>query len=192
MPNPLTTLDRQLNANWTSFAPIRHSPGFGIATQIMRSELSEADLLRVFFYDVPDHAFRHSVAPMFACPTDASKQPSGRKAGGGDPCVDGRFDPVGHRHGSNVSALTDEIDNGPMFLALLQMGELQICQFAAPKSAAEQDGENCPVPFTFERIRVKCLPESASLFSCEPISNPHTQLLGPFHPSDAGGELRTE
>ena len=132
----------------------------------MRSELSDADLLRVFFYNVPDHAFRHAVAPMFACSTDASKQPSGRKGCGGDPGVNGRFDPVGHRYGSNVSALTDEVDNGPMFLALLQMGELQICQFAAPEPAAEQDGENCPVPFTLEGVRVRCLPESASLFSC--------------------------
>ena len=81
----------------------------------MRSELSEADLLRVFFYDVPDHPFRHTVAPMFARSTDASKQPSGRKASGGDPSVDGRFDPVGHRHCSNVSALTDEVDDDPMF-----------------------------------------------------------------------------
>jgi hypothetical protein len=48
-----------------------------------------------------------------------------------------------------MPALADEIDDGPMFLALLQMQELQVSQFTAPESAAEQNRENCPVPFTF-------------------------------------------
>ena len=68
----------------------------------------------------------------------------------------------GHRYGSNASAFADEIHDGPMFFALLQMCELQIGQFASPESAAKQGGENCPVPFTFERVRVRCLPETAS------------------------------
>ena len=44
---------------------------------------------------------------------------------------------VGHRYGSNVPAFADKIDDGPMFLALLQMGELQTGQFTAPESSAE-------------------------------------------------------
>ena len=158
----------------------------------MRSESGEAEFLRGLFHHVPDYALRYAVTPMFACSADASKQPPGRNFGSGHPHVDGRFDPVGHRYGSNVSAFADEIDDGPMFLALLQMRELQIGQFAAPESAAKQDGENCPVPFTFERVRVRNLPESAGFFNCEPVSKPHAQLLGPFHASDAGGKLRTE
>src|SRR6266851_1999556 len=155
----------------------------------MRSESGEAEFLPVLFYNVSDDPFRHAVAPMFACSTEASKQPSGRNVGRGDPLVDGRFDPAGHRYGSNVSAFADEIHYGPMFLPLLQLRELQIDQFASPESAAKQCGENCPVPFTFERVRVRCLPETASFVGREPISKPYTQLLRPFHPSDAGGKL---
>src|SRR5664280_13321 len=44
---------------------------------------------------------------------------------------------------------------------LLYMRELQVGQFAAPQTAAKQDGENCPVSFAFERVRVRRLPEFA-------------------------------
>ena len=46
-----------------------------------------------------------------------------------------------------MPAFTDEINYGPMLLALLQMPEVQISQLAASKSAPQQDGENRPIPF---------------------------------------------
>jgi hypothetical protein len=74
------------------------------------------------------------------------------------------------RNCSNVSAFADKIDYGPMLIALLQMCELRIGQFAAPESAAKADGENCPVPFTLERLRVRCRPKSAGFGGREPVS----------------------
>ncbi len=79
-----------------------------------------------------------------------------------------------------------------MVLALLYVGERQVGQFAAPQTAAKQDGKNCPVSFAFECARGRRLPEFAGLVSGEPVSQPDTQLPGPFHSPDAGGELRTE
>ena len=72
------------------------------------------------------------------------------------------------------------------------MREVQISQFAATESAAKQHGENRTVPLSFERVRGRRLPEATGFLGREPIPKPHTQLPGPFHPPDAGGELRTE
>ena len=79
-----------------------------------------------------------------------------------------------------------------MFLALLQMREVQISQFAAAESAAQQHGENRAVPLSFERVRGRRLPEATAFLGREPVPKPHTQLLGTLHTSDAGGEFRTE
>jgi hypothetical protein len=78
MPTQLTALVNQLNAKRASFASIRHSPGFGIAAKIMRSESGEAEFACVLFSYVPDYPFSHTVAPVFAGPTDTSKH-SGRR-----------------------------------------------------------------------------------------------------------------
>jgi hypothetical protein len=36
-----------------------------------------------------------------------------------------------------MAAFADQVDDGPMFLTLLQVSELQICQFASPEAAAK-------------------------------------------------------
>ena len=115
--------------------------------------MGKAEVHRVLFHDMPDYTFRYAVTPVFACPTDTSEQSSGRNSGSSHPQIDRRFDPLGHRYSSNVPAFTNEIDYGPVFFALLQMGEVQISQLAASKSAAEQYGENRTVPLSFERTR---------------------------------------
>ena len=74
---------------------------------------------RVVFHDMPDYAFRYAITPVFACPTDTAEQSSGRNSGGSHPQIDRHFHQVGHRDGSNVPAVTDEINYGPMLLALL-------------------------------------------------------------------------
>lgn len=89
---------------------------------------------------MPDQSFRYAVAPVFACPTDTSEHSSERNPGDSDPLVNRYFHSIGHRHGSYVPAFTDQINDGPMFLALLQMPEVKIGQLAASESAAKQDG----------------------------------------------------
>src|SRR5215472_2720755 len=158
----------------------------------MRRYMGEPEFSSVLFHNMPDDSFRYAVTPAFACPTDASEQSSGRNCGCCHPQVDGRFDPVGHRHGSNVAALAHQINYGPVFCALRQMHEVRISQFAATESAAQQNGEDRTVPHSFERVRGRRLPEAAGFLGRKPVPEPHTQLLGTFHTSNASGELRTE
>jgi hypothetical protein len=128
---------------------------------------------------------------MFAGPTDTSAKSPGRNRGR-QPLIDSRFHPVGHRNGSDVPAFTNEINYRPMLLALLQMPEVQISQLAASKSAPQQDGENRPIPLSLEGVCIRCLPEAAGFFGCELVPEPHTQVFGTFHTSDASSKFRTE
>ena len=105
--------------------------------QIMRRYIEEPEFPSVLFHNMPDDSLGYASPPGFASPTDTSKESSGRNPGSSRPAVDGRFDPLRHRNRSNMAAFADQIDYGPMFLALLQVREVQISQFAAAKSAAK-------------------------------------------------------
>src|SRR6516164_7926528 len=72
------------------------------------------------------------------------------------------------------------------------MREVQISQFAAAESAAQQHGKNRTVPHSFERIRGGRLPEATGFLGREPVPKPHAQLFGTFHTPDTGGEFGTE
>ncbi len=158
----------------------------------MRCYLGESEFPCVLFHNVPDESFRYANTPGFACATDTSEKSPGRNRGCRHPLIDNRFHPVGYRNGSDVPAFTNEINYRPVLFALLQMPEVQISQFAASKSAAQQDGEDRTIPLSFERVRVRRLPKPTGFFGREPVPKPHTQLLCTFHTSDTSSEFRTE
>ena len=85
----------------------------------MRCYMGEPHFYRVLFHKMPNDSFGYAGPPGFASPADTSEQSSGRNPGCCHPQVDGRFDPLGHRDGSNMAAFADQINYGPMFLALL-------------------------------------------------------------------------
>jgi hypothetical protein len=91
-----------------------------------------------------------------------------------------------------VAAFTYEIDNGPVFLAPLQVREIQISQFAPPQTTAKQNRQDRPIPFAFKSVVGWRLPQPTSLVSGEPISKPHTQLPYAFDASNACSKLRAE
>jgi hypothetical protein len=104
--------------------------------QIMRRYMGEPEFYCVLFYNVPDDSFRYAVAPGFTRATDTSEQSADRDSGSSRPQIDGGFDPLGHRHGSNVAAFANQINYGPVFFALLQVRDIQISQFSAAEAAA--------------------------------------------------------
>src|ERR1700724_3995 len=66
MPNLIDRVCHQRNAKRASFVSIRHSPEFGIASEIVRREFANANLGGELLNDVPDQLFRHSFAPHLA------------------------------------------------------------------------------------------------------------------------------
>jgi hypothetical protein len=79
-----------------------------------------------------------------------------------------------------------------MFLAALQVREIQISQFVPPQTTAEQNSQNCAIPFAFEIDVAGRLPKPTSLVGGKPISKPDTQLLYAFETADTGSKLRAK
>src|SRR6516162_3360510 len=72
------------------------------------------------------------------------------------------------------------------------MREVQVSQFPAAESEAQQHRENRAVPFSLERVWGRRLPEATGFLGREPVPKPHAQLFGTFHTPDTGGEFGTE
>jgi hypothetical protein len=71
---------------------------------------------------------------------------------------------------SNVASLTDQVNNGPMLFALLEMIQSQRHGFMPPQAAREQQCEQSSVAFSFQSLMVRCLPKCANCRGALPIS----------------------
>jgi hypothetical protein len=67
----------------------------------------------------------------------------------GQPFIDGSFGPAGHRHRAHMSALTEQVNNGPVIVSLLKVRQLKTDQFGTPQAAAQQHGQNGMVSLPF-------------------------------------------
>ncbi len=89
--------------------------------QIVRRQLGHTDALGGFLHDVPNRLYRHPISP---CPphfVDPAEQLASINCGRAEPVLQFGSHPVRNRNGSNVASLADEINNGPMLFALLEM-----------------------------------------------------------------------
>src|SRR5664280_865687 len=141
---------------------------------------------------MPDNALRHADAPAPTSTADTAKQPPGRYAGCDDPQINRGLDPIGHRDCSDMPILPNKINDRPMFIAPLQMGELQIGQFPPRQPAAKQDRKNRPISSALDRVRRRSLPESTGLFSRQPVAQSDAQFSNAFHAPNAGRQLRAQ
>lgn len=162
------------------------------ADEVQEIENAPAVSIGPYLIAMPDYPLRYAVTPVFTRSTDTSEQSSRRDSGRCDPAIDRRLDPLGQRHGPNVTALVNEIDYRPVFFALLQVRELQIGQFAATQPTAKQYGKDGAVSLSFECVRWRRLPEATCLLCREPVSETHTQLLDAFHAPYPGSQFWTE
>jgi hypothetical protein len=91
-----------------------------------------------------------------------------------------------------MPGLADQIDNCPVVLPPLKMGNVQFCRFFPAQPATQEDSEQRSIPLALERIRVWNLPECSGLVGGEPITKTNAELLGPLDPPDAGCKIRAE
>lgn len=84
--------------------------------------------LGAVLYSMPHRPFRYALSPGFACTANAPKHATFAHAAGHEPGVDGAFNPVRNGHRSNVPALADQIDDGPVILPPLEMIHVQFCR----------------------------------------------------------------
>jgi hypothetical protein len=91
-----------------------------------------------------------------------------------------------------VPALTDQIDDGPVFLAPLKLGNVQFCGLSSAQPATQQDPEQRSISFALECIRVGYLPEYFCLLCGKPVTQTSTEVFRPCDSSDTGGKVGAE
>jgi hypothetical protein len=80
-----------------------------------------SSLPRILFYDVPNNFLRNFTAPSNACPADTTEYPSLRDPGRFQPTVNCLLNPSRHWHGPDVPSFANQVDDGPMIFATLEM-----------------------------------------------------------------------
>lgn len=79
-----------------------------------------------------------------------------------------------------------------MPFTLLQVGESQLREFVATKSARQQNGQQRPITFSLQSIRIGCLPKRLPLFRGQPVAQSDTQLLDALNAPDARRQVGAE
>src|SRR6266852_9460400 len=128
-------------------------------SQIVWRQLRHSDASGGFLHDVPNRLYRHPISPCPSYLVNPAKQLSSINCGGGQPIVQFGSHPIGNRNRSNVASLADQINNGPMLLALLEMIQCQSPGFMPPQPAREQQCEQGSVAFSFQSLTIGCLPK---------------------------------
>jgi hypothetical protein len=90
-------------------------------SQIVRRQLRYADALGGFFHNVPNRLHRHAISPYPSNFVDPSEQLSSINCGCSEPIVQFGSHPIGNWNRSHVASLADQINNGPMLFALLEL-----------------------------------------------------------------------
>ena len=128
-------------------------------SEIMRGQIINARFPGTVLYDMPYDPLRYSGSPGLACAANAPKHAAFADPAGGEPEIDGVFDPIRNGHRSNVAALAEQVDNGPVIIAPLEMSNVQFCRLFPAQPTTQEDAEERSVSFALESIRVWHLPE---------------------------------
>ena len=91
-----------------------------------------------------------------------------------------------------MASLADQINNGPMLFALLEMIQSQRYGFMPPQAAREQQCEQCSVTFSFQSLMIGCLPKCLALLRGQPIAETHSQLLHAFNAANTSRQIGAE
>jgi hypothetical protein len=132
MPIQLVALQAKLNAKLLFFKSIRHSPGFGIAPQIVRCNSGNTRCRRVWLEELPDYLLGHSLSLDLVRAIHGPKYVALRHSGRLRPGVDCNLHPGRHRNSTHAAVLADEIHDAPSTVALLNVFERKRSHLGTP------------------------------------------------------------
>ena len=107
-------------------------------SQIVWRQLRHADALGGFLHNVPNRLHRHAISPCPSDFVDSAEQLSSINCGCCEPIVQFGSHPIGNWNRSHVASLADQINNGPMLFALLEVIQSQRHDFIPSQAAREQ------------------------------------------------------
>src|SRR3981189_263379 len=127
-------------------------------SQIVWRQLRHADALGGFLHNVPNRLHRHAISPCPSNFVDSAEQFSSINSSRGEPIVEFGSHPIRNWNCSNVASLADQINNGPMLFALLEVIQSQRHGFMPSQAAREQHQNNHYLFSSIESLMIGCLP----------------------------------
>src|SRR5580704_4160487 len=112
----------------------------------MRGQLRYSEPSCVLLHNVPNHFLRDLCTPGRPLSADAPEQFAVSNICCTQPVIHSLFHPVRHRHCPNVRTLPDQVHNGPVILAALDVVEHQINQFSTTQTTTKQHSQDSAVP----------------------------------------------
>jgi hypothetical protein len=89
-------------------------------------------------FTMPNRLHRHAISPCPSYFVDPAEQSSSINPSCGEPIVELCSHPIRNWNCSNVASLADQINNGPMLFALLEVIQSQRLGFMPSQAAREQ------------------------------------------------------
>src|ERR1035441_7309175 len=79
-------------------------------------------------------------------------------AGGGQPLTKHRPYPIRYWYGPHVPPFADQVHDRPAFLALLDVGKLELDRFMASQPTCQQHRKQCAVTLPLDAVGIRSLP----------------------------------
>src|ERR1043165_9240852 len=124
--------------NLLQFSSGRVAPARTAATKIVRGKLFNSGPLGAFPYDVPDDVLRETISPYHTVLADRSKYATVLDTGCCRPRVNSLLHPIRNRNRPNMASFSDQIDNRPMPLPLLNPFAYETDRFRTPQTTTQQ------------------------------------------------------
>jgi hypothetical protein len=103
----------------------------------MGRNVLQPDAFTAVSYHVPYEVLRDALAPYFSSFGDGTKDLSLRDSSRSNPPIQCSFHPMRNRHRANPSSLSDQVHDGPVVLADLDLVCLQPDKLGSTKTAAQ-------------------------------------------------------
>ena len=91
-----------------------------------------------------------------------------------------------------MAAFPDQINNGPVVLASLEVGYIKLCGFSAAQPTTQQDREYRSISFALERVAIGRLPQGPGLLGGKPVAEANAYVFGTLHATNSGSQFRAE
>jgi len=88
-----------------------------------------------------------------------------------------------------MTAFSNQVYNGPVVFAALDVVQRQIDDFSSAESTPKKYCQDSSIPFAFDGVHIGKLPQGAAFLYGQPIPKPHAQLFRSFHSADTNSQI---
>src|SRR5436853_6705066 len=160
--------------------------------QVVRCNVLQACSLAAGSDHVPGDVLREAAAPHLSPSGDRSKDFALTNPSGSCPLIESGFHPVRNGHRANVATFTNQINNGPVSLAHLDVVQFQTDQFRPAKATTEQRGQHRIIALEAHSVSPHMLEHFRTLLRIQPITGPESELLDSLDAANHGRQLGTQ